>query len=83
MKRGSDREILLEDNKMEEWLFLLAAAAAGFAFLTPMLQTFGAKILPNASANTQKIITAVLGGTGVVLAIWGAEHFFGSKVKNI
>ena len=68
---------------MLQWVYLLAAAAVGFTFLTPMFQSFGAKFLPNASGTTQKIVTAVLGAAGVVAAIYVAEHFFGSKVKNI
>lgn len=68
---------------MMEWLFLAAAAAAGFAFISPMLQSFGVKVLPSASASTQKIVAALLGGVGVVVAIYAAEQFFGSKVKDI
>ena len=68
---------------MTEWLFLAVAGAAGFAFISPMLQTFAVKILPNASASTQKVLSALLGGAGVIIAIYVAEQFFGSKVKNI
>jgi hypothetical protein len=68
---------------MTEWLFLAAAGAVGFAFISPMLQTFAVKILPNASASTQKVVTALLGGLGVIAAIYIAEQFFGGKVKNI
>jgi hypothetical protein len=68
---------------MMEWIFLAVAGAAGFAFVSPMLQSFSVKILPNASASVQKVTMALLGGAGVIVAIYIAEQFFGGKVKNI
>lgn len=68
---------------LEQWGFLIAVAGLGFAYFSPLLQGLGAKFLPTASPNAQRIVTAVLGGAGVVLSIYLAEKFFGRRVKNI
>lgn len=67
----------------EEWGILLLAAAAGFAFISPIIGGFATKLLPSASAGTQKIIAAVAGGAGVVVAIVAARHIFGRRIERV
>lgn len=68
---------------MEAWLLAIGFGAAGFAFLSPIAQSFVTKIFPSAGATTQTILSAVAGAAGVIVGLYIGREVFGSRVKGV
>ncbi|MDE2019901.1 MAG: hypothetical protein KGJ13_06165 [Patescibacteria group bacterium] len=68
---------------MEGWLITLALGTVGYAFLSPIIVSLAAKLLPTASANTQKYATAAATALGVIVALWAGKEFLGRRVKEV